>query len=71
MFYSQLNSPQYFPSFRGVPAGWGVKKNKKDNLEFCETNTIKIFRISKLRVLHDLDNVMREFENYIVEEYKA
>ena len=32
---------------------------------------IKIFRISKLRVLHDLDNVMCELENYIIQEYKV
>lgn len=31
---------------------------------------IKVFRISKLRVLHDLDNVMTEFEDYIINEFK-
>lgn len=31
---------------------------------------IRIFRISKLRVLHDLDNVMVELEDYIIQEYK-
>ena len=39
--------------------------------EYMITLGIKILRISKLRVLHDLDNVMRELENYIVQEYKA
>ena len=32
---------------------------------------IKIFRISKLRVMHDLNNVMIELENYIIQEYKV
>ena len=32
---------------------------------------IRIFRISKLRVLHDLDNVMVELEDYIIQEYKV
>ena len=31
---------------------------------------VKVFRISRLRVLHDLDNVMKELEDYIINEYK-
>lgn len=38
--------------------------------EFMISIGIRIFRISKLRVLHDLDNVMVELEDYIIQEYK-
>ena len=39
--------------------------------EFMISIGIRIFRISKLRVLHDLDNVMVELEDYIIQEYKV
>ncbi len=39
--------------------------------EFMISIGIRIFRISKLRVLHDLENVMLELEDYIVQEYKV
>jgi len=31
---------------------------------------LKIYRISKYRVLHDLNNVMLELENYIIKQYQ-
>ena len=39
--------------------------------EFMISIGIRIFRISKLRVLHDLENVMVELEDYIIQEYKV
>ena len=39
--------------------------------EFMISIGIRIFRISKLRVLDDLDNVMVELEDYIIQEYKV
>ena len=39
--------------------------------EFMISIGIRIFRISKLRVLHDLDNVMVELEDYIIQEDKV
>ncbi|NHM02224.1 endonuclease domain-containing protein [Flavobacterium difficile] len=54
----------------------GESHNEKENYdakrnEFMISLGIRIFRISKLRVLHDLDNVMLELEDYIVQEYKV
>ena len=39
--------------------------------EFMISIGIRIFRMSKLRGLHDLDNVMVELEDYIIQEYKV
>ena len=53
----------------------GESHNEKEDYdakrdEFMISIGIRIFRISKLRVLHDLDNVMVELEDYIIQEYK-
>lgn len=42
--------------------------DEKRELYLCSLN-LKMFRISSLRVLHDLDNVMKELENFIIENY--
>lgn len=54
----------------------GESHNEKEDYdakrdEFMISIGIRIFRISKLRVLHDLENVMNELENYIILEYKV
>ena len=54
----------------------GESHNEKEEYdakrdEFMISIGIRIFRISKLRVLHDLDNVMVELEDYIIQEYKV
>ena len=41
----------------------------KKREDFLESLELKIFKISNLRVLHDLDNVMKELENFIIEHY--
>ncbi len=48
------------------------EKEKYDELrtQYLETLGIKVYRISKTRVLHDLGNVLDELENYIIEKYK-
>lgn len=37
--------------------------------EYLKSFGLKIFRISDLRVRHDLENVMCELENYIIAEF--
>jgi very-short-patch-repair endonuclease len=54
----------------------GESHNEKEEYdakrdEFMISISIRIFRISKLRVLHDLENVMIELEDYIIQEYKV
>ncbi|WP_317167492.1 DUF559 domain-containing protein [Flavobacterium bernardetii] len=54
----------------------GESHNEKEDYdskrdEFMISIGIRIYRISKLRVLHDLENIMIELENYIIQEYKV
>ena len=54
----------------------GESHNEKEDYDakrddFMISIGIRIFRISKLRVLHDLENVMVELEDYIILEYKV
>jgi very-short-patch-repair endonuclease len=37
--------------------------------EFLKSLGLKIFKTSNFRVLHDLDNVMKELELFIIEHY--
>lgn len=51
----------------------GESHNEKEDYDdkreaFLINLGIKVFRVSKLRVLHDLDNVMKELEIYIINE---
>lgn len=41
--------------------------DKREN--YLKSLGLKIFKISDLRVKHDLENVMLELENYIINEY--
>ncbi|WP_051200090.1 endonuclease domain-containing protein [Flavobacterium subsaxonicum] len=52
----------------------GSSHNDKDvyddlREQYLMSFKLKIYRISSLRILHDLNNVMIEFENYIVDAY--
>lgn len=42
--------------------------DEKRELYLCSLD-LKMYRISSLRVLHDLDNVMKELEDFIIENY--
>lgn len=37
--------------------------------KYLESLGLKIFKTTNLRVLHDLDNVMKELENFIIEHF--
>lgn len=37
--------------------------------EYLKSLGLKIFKTTNLRVLHDLDNVMKELERFIIEHY--
>lgn len=37
--------------------------------EFLINLGLNVYRISDFRVKHDLDNVMKELENYIIQEF--
>lgn len=37
--------------------------------EYFKSLGLKIFKTTNLRVLHDLDNVMKELENFIIEHF--
>ena len=39
--------------------------------EYFETLGLKIFKASNSRILHDLDNVMKELEEYIIIQYSS
>ncbi|MFP9113863.1 endonuclease domain-containing protein [Flavobacterium sp. RHBU_3] len=41
--------------------------SRRDN--FLQSLGLKVYRISYLRVLHDLDNVIVELENFIIKNY--
>lgn len=52
----------------------GTSHNDKDAYDekreaYLLSHNLKIFRITTLRILHDLQNVMIEPENYILENY--
>ena len=52
----------------------GSSHNEKDNYDeiretFIKSLGLKIYRISEPRVMHDLENVMRELEEYIIHEF--
>ena len=52
----------------------GSSHNEKEEYDemrekYLRTLDLRVFKISDLRVKHDLDNVMKELENYIIEEY--
>ena len=52
----------------------GESHNSKENYDekrekYLESLGLKIFKTSNLRVLHDLDNVMKELENFIIEHF--
>ena len=52
----------------------GESHNENENYDkirddFMIDIGIRVFRISKLRILHDLDNVIRELEDFIIKEY--
>lgn len=38
--------------------------------EFLTSLGLKIFKISTIQIHYDLDNVMKNFEHYIIENYK-
>ena len=39
--------------------------------DFLKSFGLNIFRVSDFRVKHDLDNVMKELEDYIINEYSC
>jgi len=41
----------------------------KKREEFLESFGLKIFKATNLRVLHDLDNVMKELELFVIEHF--
>lgn len=41
--------------------------NKRE--DFLESLDLKIFKTTNIRVLHDLDNVMKELEDFIIEHF--
>lgn len=41
----------------------------KKREDYLESFGLKIFKATNLRVLHDLDNVMKELESFIIENY--
>ena len=52
----------------------GASHNDKDDYDDKRENyllsfNLKIFRITTLRILHDIGNVMTELENFILENY--
>jgi very-short-patch-repair endonuclease len=52
----------------------GTSHNDKDEYDanrenFLVSLGLKVYRITTLRILHDLNNVMNELENYIIENY--
>ncbi len=52
----------------------GESHNDKEDYDakrdaFLAELGIRIYKISKFRVLHDLENVMTEIEDYIIKEY--
>lgn len=52
----------------------GASHNEKDLYDekreaYLKSFNLKIFRVSSLRVLHDLGNVMTELEVYIIEHF--
>ena len=52
----------------------GESHNSKENYDekrekYLESLGLKIFKTTNLRVLHDLDNVMKELENFIIEHF--
>jgi very-short-patch-repair endonuclease len=54
----------------------GTSHNGKEEYDemrekYLKALDLRVFRISDLRVKHDLDNVMKELENYIIEEYSV
>ena len=53
----------------------GTSHNDKDEYDaqredFLLAHNLKVYRITTLRILHDLNNVMKELENYIIENYR-
>mgnify|MGYP003396731706 CR=1 FL=1 len=42
--------------------------DEKRELYLCSLD-LKMYRISSLRILHDLDNVMKELEDFIIKNY--
>lgn len=52
----------------------GESHNSKEDYDekrekYLESLGLKIFKTTNLRVLHDLDNVMEELENFIIEHF--
>ena len=52
----------------------GESHNSKEDYDekrekYLESLGLKIFKTTNLRVLHDLDNVMKELENFIIEHF--
>jgi len=52
----------------------GTSHNHKEKYDakredFLKNLSLEIYRISDLRVKHDLDNVMRELEDFLIEKY--
>lgn len=52
----------------------GESHNDKEGYDEVRENYLKslglqLFKTSSIRVLHDLDNVMKELENFIIEQY--
>lgn len=52
----------------------GTSHNHKEKYdakreEFLKNLGLEVYRISDLRVKHDLDNVMRELEDFLIEKY--
>ena len=52
----------------------GESHNDKEDYDkiredYLESLGLKIFKTTNLRVLHDLDNVMKELEDFIIEHY--
>ena len=52
----------------------GASHNDKElydqkRTDYLEQLGLKVYRISSYRVLHDLENVLKEVENYIIEHY--
>ena len=52
----------------------GESHNDKEGYDEVRENYLKslglqLFKTSSIRVLHDLDNVMKELEDFIIEQY--
>ena len=43
----------------------------KKREEYLESFGLKIFKATNLRVLHDLDNVIKELELFVIEHYST